>query len=244
MFKKAIISGSPIKRTLPFPIAYFVLSVYLYQAEFANGQGARFILLSLIVCFVAWFFGILIGLFFAIIFQKPSKEPLFYLSGQITLLAIVVFFIGRDAYNDWQHRKNYGNIDHNYSVLNLGSNGEQITDSNPLYIKTAFNALENKFANRNDIILSTFHSEIQDGKLNDSVVKVHVVYFEYSTSSKTNLLAKVLVLDEISSVEFYNEDASNNKDYQVSKANHLKQLEETNKEVNRQLEEVRKRLRK
>ncbi len=237
-------TSKAIRYTLLFPATYFIISLFLFKGSEDKGDGVKFILTSILVCLIFWGIGLFFGIIISAIIQSPSKEPYFYFTGQSLIIVIILSFAGYDIYEKHQHEKEFGNIEHNRSYLYLSRDGEITSYSNPLYVKTAFNQLENEFPGKNDFRLTDFFSFLRDSTNGSYTDKLHIVYFTYTTKDKKEFFSKIAVFENKATTEILHGDLLTNQDYINSKSESLKEREKTDKLFNESLKELRKSIKK
>jgi len=237
-------TSKAIRYTLLFPATYFIISLFLYKGSEDKGDGVKFVLTSILVCLIFWGIGLFFGIFISAIFRSPSKESYFYFTGQFLIIVIFLSFAGYDIYEKHQHEKEFGNIEHNRSYLHLSRDGENTSYSNPPYVKTAFNQLENKFPGKNDFRLTDFFPLLRDSTNGTYTDALHLVYFTYTTKDKMEFFSKITVFENKATIQILHGNVLTNQDYINAKSESLKEREKTDKLFNERLKELKKSLKK
>lgn len=209
-------ASKAIRYSLLFPAFYFVLGMYLYQGEKSNLKGPQYVLYLIIGSLIVWGIGLFLGVIISSIVGSPSKEPIFYFAGQIIPILLIVSFAVYDEYSKRQHEREFGNIEHNRSVLFLDSDGEIRGSTNPVYIKIAFNHLENEFRDKNDFRLNSAFSKKRDSTIGTNTSTFISVYFVYVTKDNKTLFSKVNVFQNKATTEIFNGDPMTNQDFMKS----------------------------
>jgi hypothetical protein len=186
--------------------------------------------------------GLLIGLGFYRLFQRPSnkKNIVFLFSHGLTLISMIVIAIVIQ-YKDLQYRNNYANIESNHDVM------KYFVNDNEEYIRIAFNRLKSEFKSPNDFDLDAFSVRKQNTIANGIQDTIYNIYFTYFLGNdKTNkYFSKVSVLSGTPTLSLYNLDTKSNAEYSVIKSekdNSERKAVESIKEAFRQMPDSTKKM--
>lgn len=143
----------------------------------------------------------------------------------IGLLLISGMFAIR-VYNKWHYKKYKANIEHNHDVM------KYFVDDSVSFVRTAFAHLETHFASPNDFNLNTYFIRSRDTIVNGTVDTVYSIYFTYFVSNDNQeKLSKLSVYRNNSSLDLFNIDMKDNKEYLGLKERRDKQVNKTMKEL-------------
>jgi hypothetical protein len=163
--------------------------------------------LPIVMIVVGIFFGLLYSLF------RKTKNRSFIL-GQATCLAISALLFLYKFIADWQHEKQFGNLEYNRSAR-----ADTFFPADTSYQIKAFDALEGNFSDKNSFRITDLFSDNKDTMINSVLTQVHISWYEYylNKDPKRILCAKYLVFNDTITTEYVNSDVTKQVDFKVRK---------------------------
>jgi len=166
-----------------------------------------------------WIFPILIVLFGFVIswlltFVKKANKADTLLIGQLISFSAAIIFCSIEFVSDWQHDKQYGNMEWNRANRN-----NTFYPEDSVYQIKAFDALEKNFTDKNSFRITDLFSDNQYTIINSMATKIHISWFGYFKSNNPNLLlcAKYRTYNDTIEIVYYNSIATSNQDFMTRK---------------------------
>jgi hypothetical protein len=197
---------------LPVALSLTMVAFEVLNGESKDSDGPWF---TIIILFVLWAIGIVIGLILSAIVKKPHREPYFYLSGQIIIIAVIAFFIIHDRLSTYKHERDFGNVEYNHDMVDYDSTHPYSLALEPSYIRAAFKKLEEKFTDPNDFKLRSYKVVTQDTAWTTGTDRIYFIYFTYNIlNGQQDRFSKVRVYENNASIEIFNSDPETDAEYQ------------------------------